>query len=172
VPEVSSLVLIERRQNAPVESILLSAALLRHERSCARNADHVGVFIETDPQWAPAQFVGKIKANASLVLRVEFPHFRSRLPRDVEPIHPSLASAEGGPDRNTDKVGLSIPVAKSAALRSHHRGKFVNARIAAVIGLNCRLEGCFYPRDDACFELKKEEIVAAASFHCRGAGEI
>lgn len=74
-PKYRRPVLIERRQNAPVESILLSAALLRHERSCARNADHVGVFIETDSRRAPAQFVGKIKANASLVLRVEFPHF-------------------------------------------------------------------------------------------------
>jgi putative transposase len=42
--------------------------------------DHVHLFIETDPRWAPAEFVGKIKANTSRVLREEFPHLRSRLP--------------------------------------------------------------------------------------------
>lgn len=42
--------------------------------------DHVHLFIETDPRWAPAEFVGKIKANTSRVLRSEFPHLRSRLP--------------------------------------------------------------------------------------------
>lgn len=42
--------------------------------------DHVHLFIETDPRWAPAEFVGKIKANTSRVLRTEFPHLRSRLP--------------------------------------------------------------------------------------------
>ena len=42
--------------------------------------DHVHLFIETDPRWAPAEFVGKIKANTSRVLRQEFPHLRSRLP--------------------------------------------------------------------------------------------
>jgi putative transposase len=43
-------------------------------------ADRVHLFIETDPRWAPAEFVGKIKANTSRVLREEFPHLRSRLP--------------------------------------------------------------------------------------------
>lgn len=42
--------------------------------------DHVHLFLETDPRWAPAEFVGKIKANTSHVLRAEFPHLRSRLP--------------------------------------------------------------------------------------------
>ena len=42
--------------------------------------DHVHLFIETDPRWAPAEFVGKIKANTSRVLREEFPHLRTRLP--------------------------------------------------------------------------------------------
>jgi putative transposase len=42
--------------------------------------DHVHLFIETDPRWAPAEFVGKIKANTSRVLREEFSHLRSRLP--------------------------------------------------------------------------------------------
>jgi putative transposase len=42
--------------------------------------DHIHLFIETDPRWAPAEFVGKIKANTSRVLREEFPHLRSRLP--------------------------------------------------------------------------------------------
>jgi putative transposase len=42
--------------------------------------DHIHLFIETDPRWAPAEFVGKIKANTSRVLREEFPHLGSRLP--------------------------------------------------------------------------------------------
>jgi putative transposase len=42
--------------------------------------DYVHLFIETDPRWAPAEFVAKIKANTSRVLRMEFPHLRSRLP--------------------------------------------------------------------------------------------
>jgi putative transposase len=42
--------------------------------------DHVHLFLETDPRWAPAEFVGKIKANTSRVLRAEFAHLRSRLP--------------------------------------------------------------------------------------------
>ena len=42
--------------------------------------DHVHLFIETDPRWAPAEFVGKIKANTSRVLREEFSHLRTRMP--------------------------------------------------------------------------------------------
>jgi putative transposase len=46
--------------------------------------DHVGLFIEKDPHWPPAEFVGefvgKIKANTSRVLREEFPQLRCRLP--------------------------------------------------------------------------------------------
>lgn len=42
--------------------------------------DHVHLFVETDPRWAPAEIVGKFKAVTSRVLREEFPHLRSRLP--------------------------------------------------------------------------------------------
>jgi putative transposase len=42
--------------------------------------DHVHLFIESDPRWAPAEIVGKIKAVTSRVLREEFPSLRSRLP--------------------------------------------------------------------------------------------
>jgi len=42
--------------------------------------DHVHLFIGTDPRWAAGEFVGKIKANSSQVLRQEFPHLRTRLP--------------------------------------------------------------------------------------------
>jgi putative transposase len=42
--------------------------------------DHVHLFVETDPRWAPAELVGKFKAVSSRVLRQEFPALRSRLP--------------------------------------------------------------------------------------------
>src|SRR5215475_3262162 len=42
--------------------------------------DRVHLFIETEPKWAAGEFVGKIKANSSRVLRQEFPHLRTRLP--------------------------------------------------------------------------------------------
>src|SRR4051812_18467916 len=42
--------------------------------------DHVHLFIESDPRWAPAEIAGRLKANTSRVLRDEFPHLRSRLP--------------------------------------------------------------------------------------------
>lgn len=42
--------------------------------------DHVHLFVETDPRWAPAEIVAKFKAVTSRVLREEFPHLRSRLP--------------------------------------------------------------------------------------------
>jgi putative transposase len=42
--------------------------------------DHVHLFVETDPRWAPAEIVGKIKANTSRVLREEFRHLRTTLP--------------------------------------------------------------------------------------------
>jgi putative transposase len=64
-----------------VELIIQSAALRDmkvHELEVM--PDHVHLFIETDPRWAPAEFVAKIKANTSRVLRMEFPHLRSRLP--------------------------------------------------------------------------------------------
>ncbi len=42
--------------------------------------DHVHLFVETDPRWAPAEVVGKFKAVSSRILRQEFPKLRSRLP--------------------------------------------------------------------------------------------
>lgn len=42
--------------------------------------DHVHLFIETDPRWAPAEIVAKLKANTSRVLRDEFSQLRSRMP--------------------------------------------------------------------------------------------
>ena len=42
--------------------------------------DHVHLFVETDPRWAPAEVVGKFKAVSSRILREEFPRLRSRLP--------------------------------------------------------------------------------------------
>ncbi len=42
--------------------------------------DHVHLFVETDPRWAPAEVVGKFKAVSSRILREEFPQLRSRLP--------------------------------------------------------------------------------------------
>jgi len=42
--------------------------------------DHVHLFVESDPRWAPAEIAGKFKAVTSRVLRREFPALRSRLP--------------------------------------------------------------------------------------------
>jgi putative transposase len=42
--------------------------------------DHVHLFVESDPRWAPAEIAGRIKAVTSRVLREEFPSLRSRLP--------------------------------------------------------------------------------------------
>ncbi len=42
--------------------------------------DHVHLFVESDPRWAPAEIAGRFKANTSRILRDEFPHLRSRLP--------------------------------------------------------------------------------------------
>ncbi len=42
--------------------------------------DHLHVFVEADPRWAPAEIVGKFKAISSRLLRQEFPALRSRLP--------------------------------------------------------------------------------------------
>lgn len=42
--------------------------------------DHVHLFVETDPRWAPAEVAGKFKAVTSKVLREEFPSLRTRLP--------------------------------------------------------------------------------------------
>jgi hypothetical protein len=68
--------------------------------------------------------------------------------------------------------GIPRPCGGKCGVAVAHHGKFGRAMVPAAIGLNRRHEGCFYPRDDASFELKNSEIVAAASFHCRGAGEI
>ena len=42
--------------------------------------DHLHLFVETHPRWAPAEIVGKFKAVSSRLLRQEFPALRSRLP--------------------------------------------------------------------------------------------
>ncbi|HVB10045.1 MAG TPA: IS200/IS605 family transposase [Bacillota bacterium] len=42
--------------------------------------DHVHLFIESDPTWAPAAIVGRLKGYTSHILREEFPHLCSRLP--------------------------------------------------------------------------------------------
>lgn len=42
--------------------------------------DHVHLFVESDPRWAPAEIAGKFKAVTSHVLREEFPVLRTRLP--------------------------------------------------------------------------------------------
>lgn len=65
-----------------LKALILESAALREMPVHALDVmpDHVHLFIETDPRWAPAEFVGKIKANTSRVLRSEFPHLRSRLP--------------------------------------------------------------------------------------------
>lgn len=42
--------------------------------------DHVHLFLETDPRWAPAEIAARFKAVSSRALRDEFPHLRSRLP--------------------------------------------------------------------------------------------
>lgn len=65
-----------------LKELILEAASLREMPVHALEVrpDHVHLFIETDPRWAPAEFIGKIKANTSRVLRSEFPHLRSRLP--------------------------------------------------------------------------------------------
>ena len=65
-----------------LKALIVEAASLREMPVHALEVmpDHVHLFIETDPRWAPAEFVGKIKANTSRVLRSEFPHLRSRLP--------------------------------------------------------------------------------------------
>jgi len=67
---------------ARLAGLIREAAALREMTVHALEVmpDHVHLFIETDPRWAPAEFIGKIKANTSRVLRMEFPHLRSRLP--------------------------------------------------------------------------------------------
>ena len=42
--------------------------------------DHRHLCVGTDPRWAPAEIVGKVKAVSSRLLRQEFPALRSRLP--------------------------------------------------------------------------------------------
>ena len=42
--------------------------------------DHVHLFVEMPPKWAPAQIAYRIKGYTSHVLRREFPKLRSRLP--------------------------------------------------------------------------------------------
>ena len=42
--------------------------------------DHVHLFVESDPRWAVADMVNRFKGASSRLLRLEFPHLRSRLP--------------------------------------------------------------------------------------------
>ena len=41
---------------------------------------HVHLFVESDPRWAVAEIVNRMKGATSHALRQEFPHLRSRLP--------------------------------------------------------------------------------------------
>ena len=43
-------------------------------------ADHVHLFVESDPRWSVAEIVNRIKGVSSRKLRNEFPHLKSRLP--------------------------------------------------------------------------------------------
>jgi putative transposase len=43
-------------------------------------ADHVHLFVESDPHWSVAEIVSRIKGVSSRKLRNEFPHLKSRLP--------------------------------------------------------------------------------------------
>ena len=42
--------------------------------------DHVHLFVESDPRWAVAEIVNRLKGYTSRILRSEFRHLRSRLP--------------------------------------------------------------------------------------------
>ena len=42
--------------------------------------DHLHLFVETDPRWAPAEIVNRFKGRTSRPPREEFPALRSRLP--------------------------------------------------------------------------------------------
>ena len=42
--------------------------------------DHVHLFVESDPRWAVAEIVNRLKGKSSRVLRAKFPHLRSRIP--------------------------------------------------------------------------------------------
>ena len=42
--------------------------------------DHVHLFVEMPPKWAPAQIAYRLKGYTSHVLRREFPRLKSRLP--------------------------------------------------------------------------------------------
>ena len=48
--------------------------------ACEVMDDHVHLLISSNPQFAPASVVGKIKGYTSGVLRNEFPHLKSRIP--------------------------------------------------------------------------------------------
>jgi Zn-dependent oligopeptidase len=68
-----------------VELVLSQISRAANEREFAVIAycfmpDHLHLFVETDPRWAPAEIVGKFKAVSSRLLRQEFPFLRSRLP--------------------------------------------------------------------------------------------
>ena len=42
--------------------------------------DHIHLFIESDPRWAVAEIVNRLKGYTSRILRSEFRQLRSRLP--------------------------------------------------------------------------------------------
>jgi len=42
--------------------------------------DHVHLFVESDPRWAVAEVINRMKSSISHALRQEFPHLRSCLP--------------------------------------------------------------------------------------------
>ena len=71
---------------APVEArlkqIIRESAANRERTVHARDVrpDHLHLCGETDPRWAPAEIVGKVKAVSSRLLRQEFPALRSGLP--------------------------------------------------------------------------------------------
>ena len=42
--------------------------------------DHVHLFVASDPRWAVAGLMSRLKGRSSRLLRNEFPHLRSRIP--------------------------------------------------------------------------------------------
>ena len=81
-----------------VESIIQSAALLRHQRSIALEVmpDHVHLVIETDPRWRRQSSL--VTSKRTRTVRMELPDLR-RARRPVEPIRRELASSRRDPIR-------------------------------------------------------------------------
>ena len=42
--------------------------------------DHIHLLVSVDPQWGINRFIKSLKGRSSRLLRVEFPHLRSKLP--------------------------------------------------------------------------------------------